>query len=318
MRFCLDIPRERLHEIQHDVVYEGVDYDGDVYHYTSPSGLLGIMNGDSPPCLRFTSADYLNDKEEGKYILKVLCKAKEKYAQCGAKDDVLALLNDITKVDDETLYTPIETCEGMTDVLLSRGKVFVCSFSKDRDSLPMWNYYVKGNSYRGYNLGFNARTLREEIQHDVDSRYTLLRNVRVKMQEVIYDQDVQLGMVGHEINMLEKYVGEPREFEFTTLMFVQALARMKYIFKNPCFRHESEVRAFVNWPSEREDCIHFREGNGGVLVPYLEFLFGRQLQSVTLAPLVNETLAEYSARILLRNNGFDDVTIKKSTCPVRY
>ena len=318
MQFSLKIPRERILAIQRDMEYSGKDYDGAIYHYTSPSGLIGIMNGDGPACLRFTSADYLNDKEEGKYILRVLSKATEEYRANGASADVLHLLEAITKVGEETLYVPHATTGSMTEVVLRLGRTYICSFSKDGDSLPMWNYYVKGNSYRGYNLGFDASELLSEIQYDVDHNYKLERHVSLKVQEVIYDEKTQLDMIAREISMLDKYSGDKEELDFAALLFMQSLARMKYIFKNPCFAHESEVRAFVNWPDSAEEYLHFREGNGGVLVPYLEFLFGERLRSVTLSPLVNDELAEYSVKIMLRNNGFESVDIFKSTCPVRY
>ena len=318
MKMRLDIPHERIVEIQRELEFKNGNYAGAIYHYTSPSGLLGIMNGDGPACLRFTSADYLNDKEEGKYILRVLEKAKRDYANGEPNAEVMRALDTITKVGDETLYRPIERHEGASEVHLSRGKVYICSFSKDGDSLPMWNYYVKGNSYRGYNLGFDSGELLDEIQRDLDTRYNLARSVKIKLQEVIYDEEIQLNMIRKEIKLLDKYTSSEKEFKFACLMFMQSLARMKYIFKNPCFKHESEVRAFINWPDDNEEYLHFREGNGGVLVPYLEFMFGERLRSVTLSPLVNEELAEYSVKTLLKNNGFSGIEIMKSTCPVRY
>ena len=40
---------------------EGLQRDRTVYHYTSPEGLMAILNA---PSVRFTDCQYMNDKTE--------------------------------------------------------------------------------------------------------------------------------------------------------------------------------------------------------------------------------------------------------------
>ena len=42
-------------------------------------------------------------------------------------------------------------------------QTFVCCFSLDEDSLPMWNYYTKEINNQGYNIEFDDRKLAESI-----------------------------------------------------------------------------------------------------------------------------------------------------------
>lgn len=41
---------------------------------------------------------------------------------------------------------------------------YLCSFSKNKDSLAMWNYYSKGNKYEGFNIGFYPYSIKESLK----------------------------------------------------------------------------------------------------------------------------------------------------------
>ena len=44
---------------------------------------------------------------------------------------------------------------------------YIISFSQNGDSLEMWNYYTKGNSIQGYNIGFDIDKLSSCIQIEI-------------------------------------------------------------------------------------------------------------------------------------------------------
>ena len=105
-----------------------------VYHYTSIGGLQGIL---SSKTLRFTNIKYMNDKDE---IVAGL-------------DSMATALN----VDENER-------EAMLSSFISHGtQTFVCCFSLDADSLPMWNYYTKEINNQGYNIEFDDKKLVESI-----------------------------------------------------------------------------------------------------------------------------------------------------------
>lgn len=105
-----------------------------IYHYTSIGGLQGILSRKS---LRFTNIKYMNDKDEiiaGLDSMAKACNASEK-----ERNELLSFFAN----------------HGM--------QTFVCCFSLEDDSLPMWNYYTKEINSQGYNIEFDDKKLIESI-----------------------------------------------------------------------------------------------------------------------------------------------------------
>lgn len=105
-----------------------------IYHYTSIGGLQGIL---SSKTLRFTNIKYMNDKDEIIAGLDSMAKA------CSASE---------------------EERDNLRSAFISHGtQTFVCCFSLEEDSLPMWNYYTKEINNQGYNIEFDDKKLVESI-----------------------------------------------------------------------------------------------------------------------------------------------------------
>ena len=105
-----------------------------IFHYTSIRGLEGILGHRK---LHFTNIKYMNDK-----------------------DEIIAGVESMAKISKDS--------EKMTEMLRSAvinpgTQTFVCCFSLDEDSLPMWNYYTKEINNQGYNIEFDDRKLAESI-----------------------------------------------------------------------------------------------------------------------------------------------------------
>jgi hypothetical protein len=101
-----------------------------IYHYTSIGGIEGIL---SEGKLRFTNIKYLNDKDE------TVAGVDSLISLCGAK----------TESDKKII----------SDIFDYSAQNFVCCFSLDQDSLPMWNYYTKEANNQGYNIEFDDKEL---------------------------------------------------------------------------------------------------------------------------------------------------------------
>lgn len=105
-----------------------------IFHYTSIGGLEGILKYKT---LRFTNIKYMNDK-----------------------DEIIAGLDSMAK----TWNVSEKEKERLRSAFLSHGmQTFVCCFSLEKDSLPMWNYYTKEINSQGYNIEFNDKKLVESI-----------------------------------------------------------------------------------------------------------------------------------------------------------
>lgn len=105
-----------------------------IFHYTSIDGLEGILEHKT---LRFTNIKYMNDKDEIFAGLDSMAKA------CNASN---------------------EEHERLRSACMNNGaQTFVCCFSVEADSLPMWNYYTKEVNNQGYNIEFDDKKLVESI-----------------------------------------------------------------------------------------------------------------------------------------------------------
>ena len=62
---------------------------------------------------------------------------------------------------------------------------YLCCFSLDSDSLPMWNYYVKGNVYQGYNLEISNRFIHDiRASEPLVERYKVIYDDKEKQQKI--------------------------------------------------------------------------------------------------------------------------------------
>lgn len=111
-------------------------YSGEMYHYTSADVLPLIVMEDAVK-IRFTDYRFLNDTSEGEEFPSIFQSQLEHLYNSG-------------KINEE-FYN--EACKLSVDKNPSR--LFVACFSENRDSLPMWNYYLKNGKYEGYSLGFD-------------------------------------------------------------------------------------------------------------------------------------------------------------------
>ena len=124
-------------------------------HYTSPSGLLGIFDSQTPS-LFFTQYDSLNDTKERKVIFEILKKycdkqlAEQKISE-ELYNDILSIsqsdLFAITRIiDEELLLSNGEKVKGITSSSDEECHTYICSFSKNNDSLPMWRMYAQNGN----------------------------------------------------------------------------------------------------------------------------------------------------------------------------
>ncbi len=283
-------------------LYQEKDLDNTMlYHYTTPEGLLGILQEDGVK-LHFTKFTALNDKMEGKVLQKrflTICERlySEKVIE---KREVNQLLK----------YVNFETgkfrcfLEGKWQEL-NFEDTFVCSFSLQQDSLPMWNYYVKNGSYQGYNIGFRNPYFCCDVSED-----DILADI-LQVCEVLYS-DKELEVLVRESQDILKKFGE----DLTNLLHDLHYGVLQH--KESCFAHEQEVRLIYTANPKKKKQIKYKVKNG-VLVPYIEVeLLRETVQEITVGPLIEQDLAVKNLREFLEQRGYSDVDIKVSEIPIRY
>jgi len=276
-----------------------------IYHYTSPNGFLDIIKENK---LWFTRYDCLNDYTEREYIFDVfksVCEKLVETKQISKKlyDDIIDLEIDkkefLPYYDDSLYYGEFES------------EYYICCFSRDRDSLPMWNYYSKDNRYEGYNLEFSSDI--------IDYLRNKNRKCSMKVFDVIYDKQEQEKRIGGAILKLEDIIDKnnKKSFKRELAEFIKTYA---FVFKNPCFQHEKETRIILIIPKEGNSFypIQYRNSNG-CIVPYVEYEFDKDsMTGVTIGPLINAEIAEKTVWRMLKDNGYLSDNIVKSKVPIRF
>ncbi len=115
---------------------------GLIYHYTTQSGLLGIINSGEIWATHFR---HLNDLQEFVYAMDPLRRRVEELADGRwSEEEITRAMKAIQIENDAVKRVDLEN-----DLNL-----FVASFSEVPDSLPQWRAYA--HSEAGYSLGFDA------------------------------------------------------------------------------------------------------------------------------------------------------------------
>lgn len=300
--------------------YNGIDqYTGTIYHYTSPEGLKGIFDTHS---LFATDMYFLNDSSEGMYVIKLieeniryLCKENDQLIKCVKRELNLIKLGKW----EEQIHN------------------YTISFSCDSDSLEMWNYYTKGNSIQGYNIGFDVSKLADTIQIEIlnGEGKQIERNkenhLKLYHGKIIYDKERQMMLIS---NIFEIFYNKYQEIEDEEMLPVIAhLAVVKTIyygnfFKAKEFSIEEEYRFIYSTyllegrdnsrkgiPCKEEFRIH-----EGYLIPYQKCKFDVScIQEVTFSPSLCNEMAEAGLKRLLNQHGIvGEDKIKKSGIPLRF
>ena len=287
------------------------DSNGLIYHYTSPGGLKGILENKT---MRFTDRYFLNDSSEGTYVMDL----------CIRNIEMLVLNHE--KFKKELLKRCVER-----KVNPQRDDFYVhqCSFSKDEDSLALWNYYTKGNNIQGYNLCFAAHALKSSIK--MESTLESGNVPAIWGGDVVYDESEQRVIVKKVVDSFFELSEKEnhQHYQFTIGLLVDKLMLVGIFFKKKCFSIENEYRVvmdlhidkstgeFTAISSEQK----FYEKNG-FLIPYLDVEFGTEaLKEIRISPTLDlattkNSIYRATAKTFPLINKND--LVKQSEIPVRY
>ena len=233
--------------------------DRPLFHYTSASGLLGILSSGS---IWATHIAYLNDMTEfvhGMSIVREVIEGRFPGANAADRPYYEAVLKNLDRMNK-----------------LVATNTYVSSFCEAEDELSLWRGYCPHNA--GYAFGFDWR-------QDTDETSIITR--------CVYDNELKRGIVEEQLDthsrsdvteVRQRYanskvpntlsVAEWRAIAFTEMFYTLAPS-----FKHSSFKEEREWRLVVMQPSEFRQSERFRPSDT-MLIPYLEhsLLFRRVLQ----------------------------------------
>ena len=291
------------------------EYHRDIFHYTSPDGFRSILLGSSDSVTIWASRyDCLNDASEGTIAEQVFLETCAELKDRGEIDKELYQLFATVRPARTTL---IDFRDG-DSIRLTRLEChrYVCSFSKNPDSLAMWNYYTKGNKYEGFNVGFYTSGVTDSL----DSSLGRIK-AEYHIYPVVYKKEEQKEFVRSLLLKLKDLYSEDQK---TSIRYIISnfLAAWGLIFKSEFFQHEEEVRVIIDLPKKFSPLpVKYRMASG-YIIPYIELKLEKSSVSYCqFGPLQCEGCQkEKQLSVLnemLKSNGYFANT-GYSKIPVRY
>ena len=218
-----------------------------LYHYTSPAGLLGILD---KLALWATHVKFLNDKKEIDHaVSKLLIRIDEKI-RSSKYSRKLKMSEEKTRF----LRNFTKTMEEMTS------EIYVACLTECGDQLSQWRGYCPPSG--GYSVGIPSPIL--QVMADLQGYY---------FAPCIYDDNILLQFCDDVIDQMlcefDKLGRSSDGLEFGTASSVLELASF---FKHESFAEEREWRLIAFKPAHRHGPPKFRAGNS-TIIPYHEFRF---------------------------------------------
>lgn len=289
-----------------------------IYHYTSESGFNSILfnSNDSENITLWASRyDCLNDKSEGVIILEIYKETCKELLSDGKIDKTFYDIIVDLKPSDEVLFSfkPQQAKKSA----MKKCERYIISFSMEEDSLPMWNYYSKGNYYEGFNIGFYSNEIIDMLQDVFADKF-----VNVWLGPVVYDKGKQKKVISDII--LNLYNSDYANNEKFLIGFIsQRLFDLNLVFKNEKYKHENEVRIVIDVAENENDINVKYRTYKGYTIPYIEIKISKEkVISVTLSPLpLRNTEIKKQKQIVkerLKRNGYNNALVNSSEIPVRF
>ena len=288
-----------------------------LYHYSSPGGLLGMMESKS---IWMSNIRYQNDSKEYSHISDVLINLIKE--ECPGLDRE----QEIISVKDNELFVPT---------------IFTFSLTEEKDLLSQWRGYCpKG----GYCFSFDKTQLNE-----------LVKRFGLSIQKCVYKEDEQKKIIREEVirfspeDWEEMNSGRKEkgwDFMYGMKYLRNRLARLAPLLKHHAFAEEvewrlvkdfdrasPEIRPLEQHPAFRNSKVSeisnegqflkFRE-DMGMLVPYLSLPLvdltdpyqSVKLSEIIIAPGTQHQLAKSSCEAMLSSWGVD-CPVNSSSVPYR-
>lgn len=271
-----------------------------LYHYTSPSGLLGILKTKT---MWATDIWFLNDQKEVKVAMEL--------AESILVEDRVTAATRFHLGLYETLINSLQS--------VRESRVYVASFSEEGDLLSQWRGYSPRAS--GYSIGFLSRRLIHAGQ--LEPNFFLVPCVYSESKQ----RELMASLVKDVLAAAEedhrKNPDHPTDtYKKAFQLFTRLMAIIGPTFKDPSFEEEQEWRA-VSMPGSVDlSMLEFRLGRYH-LIPYCKFSLERtdnrlELMEIVVGPTPDFTLAESAAEMMLGAFSVRYEMLTASAIPYRH
>ena len=307
------LPMFLFEDLAHNCMRPSNKHHSLVHHYTAPQIVDGILEKERIK-LRFTRADCMNDALEGSYAditFKNTCdflfnaeEINEDYYMFLRHYDRLA--KEFYNKDD---FHPLWKAR-YEEVCLDY-EYYLCCFSKNLDSLSLWNYYVKDHAYQGYSIGFDTGKMKIGRQG--------------KKIVDVYFCSTEYSAFGQTcMDLILKY----KDFYSTTDELGKAklsillncfLEKNRLVVKHSCFFHEEEVRCVVKLKMDNS-LIKDIDWSKGFPRPYIELEFEKSaFRDIVIGPLTTKDISKRITEEFLNSRGYPYLNrVKNSGVPIRF
>lgn len=299
-----------------DANYMPAEFDGDVFHYTSPTGFQSILFANKYDLTLWASRyDCLNDISEGTVAEEMLQEtAKDLFVRKEISKELYELFSSIKPARTIPLYRDINGDLKVTRVECDR---YICSFSKNSDSLAMWNYYSKGAKYEGFNIGFYSKGIKDSLE-----RSFVGIEVATHIYPVVYDKSVQKKLIERMLLKLKDFYSEENIPRIRAIVSTRLLD-WSLVFKKDYFQHEEEVRIIIDLSKRESQLPVYHRINAGYVIPYIKMKLDQDdVSHITFGPLQGgKDQIEHQAKVMeemLRSNGYALARVGYSNIPIRY
>ena len=260
---------------------------GTLYHYTTFSGLLGIVRSRA---LWASEIRYMNDSAELRHTADLIkAEAGERINSGHANSSLLS-----------------QFVDWVAHRITSGHMLFGASFRSHGNLLSQWRGYSSPG--KGVSLGFCPEYILRCAERQ-----------RFMIGKCIYEPTRQRMLIRQVVDAVERLAagltGGERTAAERSALYREAftavetdLLRIAAILKHPSFREEKEWRivspVIIN---TIEAPVHFREGHA-MLVPYIEFAIGLDdkplvMDHLFLGPTANINISMNSLKMFLEQNG---------------
>lgn len=300
-----------------------------ICHYCTINTLKNILDKE---CLRFSDVRFLNDSTEFVEVIRLIKSviSEKKYTLEFKK---LILESTQMKELKEYRQSYIGVSRDTNQYEKKMYRTYTCSFSTEKDSLSMWNYYAADGN--GVNILFdNSWNMFEGSEKtEVNIGEKLKNEIIIYRGLVIYKDDDKKKCLREMLNRLQDIYREVEDNieeykEWILSAFKDSVNHMRCFFKNANFECENEYRIVLKIPEEllmseecNEDIVEkgqFKRGN--ILIPYIDYKFKKEsIKQITLNPYVNEenSMFKLSVEEVLWNSQMTNVKIVDSKIPIR-
>jgi len=271
-----------------------------LYHYTSGSGLIGILKAKS---IWATSIRFLNDSTEYSLALKL------------AQEVIQNRMAEARNKFDRGLYSVLNERLAGEEV---HGEVYVSSFTENGDQLSQWRAYSPSTG--GFAIGFRSKSLIDLTGVNPD-RFLARCTYDASSQEALIRSLVQTIAKFAEESNAHNQMNHDRVFRESFKLLGRLLPLIAPALKDSSFAEEQEWR-LVRLPSSFEDVdLQFREGKS-MLIPYHLHRFPGSgecvpLDELVVGPTPHPELARNSAQALLMTYGLPSAIVRSSSIPYR-